>query len=101
MEKTKLEELIAKRAENKLEAEYREFYIFLEKSPFAKKIKVGEEYIISDYSDSGDIFERNIRSIKNETVAKNIQERREELIEQETKEVLYKLDNISYLFNQQ
>jgi len=102
MDKTFIEKRIEERAGAKLQAEYTQFFNLLYKSPFSAKLKIdGKKLIGSDNSTDDQIYKSYVHWIEpNSNLGKLIQARREELIKIESDEIISRLDNIKYLFEQ-
>ena len=114
MEKTFLEQAIQKKAEERFEKHYKEFRTSLRENPIARNLKINIKGIAepvpmySQYVTEGLLQgnSSNLDSMK-ETIKAfhNFKELREELIEEfkeeETKNLLSRLESIQYLLNNQ
>ena len=113
MEKTLLEKRIYERAKEKTEKEYKNFMNFLKSNKFGKNLAIrisagdtinDERYIpLSDFGCNFALFNDDcLKShyLDNSNLEKVYNDILEENIRIETDELLNKLDEINYLFNQ-
>ena len=102
MEKSFLEKRINQRANERLEDEYDEMRRYLYKSKMLgfieiKEICIRENKVLPDFHN---VKLSNKDESNTTNIAEVVEERRKELIQEETNEVMKKLDSIEYLFKQ-
>ncbi len=96
---TFVEERIEQRAEDKLSKEYRKFFEYMFQSPFVECLKIGDVGLVR-----GDekLFPEYYQHVEEGSeLGKLLEERRQELIKEETDEVMRRIESIGYLFEQQ
>ncbi len=109
MDKTFIEERIQEKAESRFEDDLKNLLAFIDNNPIGQKfeleIKGFEKKIILRTSQGSSAVEEIFAMENNEQIKTNFKEVKKELIkgyvERETDNLLTKLDNLFYLFNQE
>lgn len=100
MKKTKLETLIERKAGEKLVQEYKDFRQNLMGNKIGSKLEINGERIWG-YDNHGILPEyMPKKTIEGSNIFELLQERKEEIIGEETENLLNKLSSLDYLFNQ-
>lgn len=105
MDKDTIQKAIERRAEEKLQQEYNALREVIVRSPLTAYLKVGGEKVIAFGQNGSDgrykqMFPYSVRDIDDKDLLEKVQKRREQLIDEETQNLVKKIDSIGYLFEQ-